>query len=290
MRDRSADRAAVAHLVVAHLGGDRAQHAALRASRSLVSTSRWRVSAPMAMWSPASRTYDRSCNRPTSTTTVGVASRSFMSGSSDMPPASSFASSPCSMSCAMRGVGGVGPHVFERGGDHRRRLHLVGRREHRLDDVVVAGAAAEVALDADAHVALGRFGISSSSETAAITMPAVQYPHWSPWCSWNAVCTGCHSSPSARPSMVVTRRAVGLRGEHRARLHRLAVDEHRARAARRRVAADLGAGEPARLPQEVHEQGAVLDFVRLRGAVDGDRRPSWSGASIPTGSGRCESR
>ena len=58
------------------------------------------------------------------------------------------------------------------------------------------------------------------------------------------------------------RRAVGLGREHRARLHRLAVDEHRARAAPRRVAPDLGAGEPARLAQVLHEQGARLDVVR----------------------------
>ena len=36
------------------------------------------------------------------------------------------------------------------------------------------------------------FGISSSSDTAAITMPAVQYPHCRPWCSWNA---GLHRVP-----------------------------------------------------------------------------------------------
>ena len=42
--------------------------------------------------------------------------------------------------------------------------------------------------------------------------------------------------------------AVGLDREHRARLHRLAVDEHGARAARRRVAPDLGAGEPRTPP------------------------------------------
>ena len=49
-------------------------------TRSDVSTSRWRVSAPMARWSPPSRMYDRSVSRPMSTSTAGEASRSFMSG------------------------------------------------------------------------------------------------------------------------------------------------------------------------------------------------------------------
>ena len=37
-----------------------------------------------------------------------------------------------------------------------------------------------------------------------MTMPAVQNPHWRPWCSWNACCTGCSSPSVARPSIVVT--------------------------------------------------------------------------------------
>jgi hypothetical protein len=40
--------------------------------------------------------------------------------------------------------------------------------------------------------------------------------------------------------------------EHRARLHRLAVDLHDARPAVRRVAAPMGAGQVERVTQEVH--------------------------------------
>ena len=43
----------------------------------------------------------------------------------------------------------------------------------------------------------------SISETAAITMPGVQYPHCSAWWSWKACCTGCSSPFEARPSIVV---------------------------------------------------------------------------------------
>ena len=74
-----------------------------------------------------------------------------------------------------RFVDGVGAGVVERGRDHRRRRHLRRAREHRLDDVVVAGAAAEVALEALAHLGLGeRRRPPRASDTAAITMPGVQ--------------------------------------------------------------------------------------------------------------------
>ena len=69
--------------------------------------------------------------------------------------------------------------------------------------------------------------------------------------------------------------AVGLDGEHRARLHRLAVEEDGARPARRRVAADVGAGEAEHLPQVVDEQHPGLDLVLLRRAVDRHGYPHW---------------
>lgn len=47
---------------------------------------------------------------------------------------------------------------------------------------------------------------SSSSATADMIWPGVQYPHWKASCSQNARCIGCGSSPSASPSIVVTSR------------------------------------------------------------------------------------
>jgi hypothetical protein len=64
--------------------------------------------------------------------------------------------------------------------------------------------------------------------------------------------------------------AVRLDGEHGARLHRRAVDEHAARAAARRVAADVRPGETERLAQEVGEQEPCLDLRGAGLAVDGD--------------------
>ena len=61
----------------------------------------WRVSAPIRTSPPSPRTYDSSPMRPMSMSTLGAASRSFMSGSREWPPAMSLASSPCSVSAAM---------------------------------------------------------------------------------------------------------------------------------------------------------------------------------------------
>ena len=54
---------------------------------------------------------------------------------------------------------------------------------------------------------------------------------------------------------------VGLDGEQHARLHGVAVEQHRAGAAVARVAADVGAGELAVVADEVDEQAARLDLA-----------------------------
>ena len=126
--------------------------------------------------------------------------------------------------------------------DSRRRR--LGRREHGLHDVVVAGAAAEVAFEAEADVALGRVRVLLEERDR-------RHDHARPCRSRTAgrAARGTPAAPDGTrrrwrgPRSCVTDGAVGLRGEHRARLHGLAVDEHGARAARRRVASDLGAGE-----------------------------------------------
>ena len=55
--------------------------------------------------------------------------------------------------------------------------------------------------------------------------------------------------------------AVGLHREHGARLHGLAVDVHRAGAAGRGVAADVRAGQPESIAEELDEQQARLDVL-----------------------------
>ena len=80
----------------------------------------------------------------------------------------------------------------------------------------------------------------------------------------------CDSVPSARREPFDGRDlgAVGLHREHQARAHRLAVDEHRARAAHAVLAPEVRAGERAVLPEEVGERLAGLDAPRRARAVD----------------------
>src|ERR1700694_2522565 len=66
-------------------------------------------------------------------------------------------------------------------------------------------------------------------------------------------------------------RAVGLNGQDRARLDRLAIDEDRARAALAGIAADVRAGEPEVVAKKVNEEEAGLDFRVLLRAVYGER-------------------
>ena len=118
-----------------------------------------------------------------------------------------------------------------------------GALADRLDDRLVARAAAVVALERVADLVVVGSGSRSSRSSAVMSIPGVQNPHWSPWCSTNAAWSGWRCSGSgARSSTVRDGRAVRLDREHRARLHRAAVEMHRAGAALRGVAADLRAG------------------------------------------------
>src|SRR5262249_19107505 len=66
------------------------------------------------------------------------------------------------------------------------------------------------------------------------------------------------------------RSAVGLRGEAGARLHRAAVEQHRARAALARVAADLRAGQADDVAEEMDEKQTRLDDAPQGPPIDGD--------------------
>ena len=102
-------------------------------------------------------------------------------------------------------------------------------------------------------------------------MPGVQKPHWRPCWSQNACWSGWRVAPSAIPSMVLISRPSAWTASIVQDLALCAVDVDGAGAAVARVAADVGAGQPEVVAQEVDEQEARLD-VRLVGlAVDGDR-------------------
>src|SRR6476469_2161811 len=117
------------------------------------------------------------------------------------------------------------------------------RGEHGIDDVVVARAAAEVALEPVADFLLtgvrvlleqvrGAHDHAGSAVAALKPVLLVERP--------------LHGVQLAVPRKPLDRRdlgAIGLHREHGARLDGLAVDVHRAGAARRGVTTDVGAGQ-----------------------------------------------
>ena len=129
----------------------------------------------------------------------------------------------------------------------------------RVADRAVPRAAAEVALHPAVEVGQVR---GDRGSTRSPPFPAVQNPHWKPKCSTSASCTGCRSSPGARPAAVVTARPVHARGRDDARVHGLAVEQHRARAAVAGVAALLHLVVPALAQQRAQHLARTRDPPR----------------------------
>ena len=144
-------------------------------------------------------------------------------------------------------------------------------RLDRLHDVHVPGAPADVAADRGANlVVVGRwvlldqaFADEHHAGRAEAALQAVVLLE-----------RRLHRVEPCRGEQALDGRdldAVGLDAEQRAGLHRRAVVEHRAGAAARGIAPDVGAGEAQVLAEHVHQQHARLDVEGVGGAVDGDR-------------------
>src|SRR5215218_2442716 len=125
----------------------------------------WVTSAPIVTPLPSTRISFRPGMRPMSISVAGWARRSFIIGSRLWPPAIILASPPLSESSLIASSSEVGRTYSNWAGympislspsSGPRARHLAGRVLDRLDDVLIAGAAAEVALDALADLFLGR--------------------------------------------------------------------------------------------------------------------------------------
>ena len=139
------------------------------------------------------------------------------------------------------------------------------------DDVLVARAATEVALDGVPDLVVGRVRVvleevdrgHDHARRAEAALEAVLLPEG-----------GLH-----RVELVTVREpldgldlgAVGLDGEHRARLDRPAVHVDGAGAALAGVAADVRAGEVEVLAERLDEQPSRLDVELSRGPIDDER-------------------
>ena len=146
---------------------------------------------------------------------------------------------------------------------------FVRRVLDRPNDVLVAGAAAEVALDAVAHLILGGVGVVPEEvdrlhDHAGRAVPALECV---------VVVEGLlHGVQLAVPLEALDGEhlgAVGLDGQHRAGLHAHPVEVNGARPAVARVAADHRARLAEPFTQVLDEQHAGLDVVLVDEAVDG---------------------
>src|SRR5438552_7526988 len=139
-----------------------------------------------------------------------------------------------------------------------------------IDDVRVAGAAAQVPAQSFGNLLAARDGarrqqVNARHDHARRAVAALQ-------------AMTIPESLLQRMQMTVARQAfdggdvgaVRLHGEHRARLHRLAVDEDGTGAANARLAANVRPGQTARIAQIVHEQDTRLDGVIAWGVVDAE--------------------
>ena len=245
-------------------------------STSLETSSQWRASPPTTTSSPSSRISDWSGTSFTSTSTDGVASRSFIRGSSEWPPARSLASSPCSRSAssassterARTNENGAGITPRPRGPRPARDLHVPGAGDDRGHDVLVPGASAEVALEPDAHVVGAEVGVLGRQRDRGHDHPGRAVPALQPVVGLERLLHRVQPAVVGEPLDRRDRVIVRLHREHRARLHRSAVEEHGACAAGRRVASHVRPREPEGVAHEVDEKGPGGDHLLGPGAVD----------------------
>src|SRR5262245_5955364 len=149
------------------------------------------------------------------------------------------------------------------------RGHVLSRPLDGLDDVVVAGAATEVALQLVADQLFGRLGIAlqhllgghDHPGGAEAALEAVLFPE--------ALLDGMQLAVFGEPLDRGDRGAVGLDGEERAGLHRLPVHLDRAGATLAGVASHVRAGEPNHLADVVDQQQSRLDLVAHALPIDG---------------------
>ena len=156
---------------------------------------------------------------------------------------------------------------------------------HRVDDVLIAGAAAEIAFEAVADFVVGGAGVRSSSCFDVMIMPGVQNPHCRPCSFQKASCTGCSLPSCARPSMVTTLRRRPGRRTCVQDLTALPSSSTVQAPQMRSFAADVGPGQPDDLAQVVNQQQARLDLVSPLLAIDRHRDQTLHGTSR----GNCDS-
>src|ERR1700738_1286952 len=158
--------------------------------------------------------------------------------------------------------------------------HLLGCPLHRLDDVLVARAAADVARDRPADLLLAGIGVLIQQRLGDQHHPGSAEAALEPVLLFEARLYRVQLAARGEPFDGRHLAAIRLDGEERAGLDRRAVQQDRAGAAAGGVAADVGAGQPQGLPEEVDEQQPRLHVGRAGSPVDGDRYSPLLGPAV----------
>ena len=167
---------------------------------------------------------------------------------------------------------------------------VLGGPLHRGDDVLVARAPADPAGDRGTDLLVGRVRVLVEERAARHQHPRSAEPALERVHLVEALLDRVEDAVTLerldRPDLV----ALAHHGERGARLDRLPVHQHDARAAVGRVAAPVRAGQPGRVADEVDQQLARLHVARDLLAVDGHRhlhlRPPGAAHAPPRGAGR----
>src|SRR5262245_6386288 len=149
-------------------------------------------------------------------------------------------------------------------------LHLPRGVLHCFDDVLIAGAATQITFQAMSYllstwirIAIQDLrGSHNHPRRAVAALQAVMFPE----ALLDRVQIAAHRHAFNGGDVC----AVSLDGKHRTGLNRLSVENNRARAADRSLAADVRAGQPQHISDVMYQQQARLNFVSMSDTVDGD--------------------
>src|SRR5690242_2758152 len=152
----------------------------------------------------------------------------------------------------------------------------LGRRpQHRFDDVLVTGAAAEVAGQRPAHVLLGWVGVLVEQRLGGQYHARGAEPALQPVLLPEALLQRVQLAGGGQALHGADLAPVDLDGQHRAGLDRAAVDQDRAGTAVGGVAAHVGAGQAEAAADQVGQQQPGLHLGDLLLAVDGEPDPAY---------------
>ena len=142
---------------------------------------------------------------------------------------------------------------------HGAAPHRAGAGLHGLDDVVIAGAAADVAFQPLAHVLLAGIAVTAGEIHGAHDHARGAEAALQPVMLAEGGLHRMQRAIAGQPFDGGHLGAIGLDRQQGAGFDRLAVDMDDAGAALAGVAADMGAGQAELLAQELHQQRSALD-------------------------------